>query len=138
MLECKICQKVLPPSHFYADARLKRGYDNRCKKCRIEYNLQYYRKKKGTWSWEQYIAKIKEAGCAACGIKKEKCLDFHHVSGKDFTICEYRKLTQKLIDEIGKCIILCANCHRLHHAGEFAVDHIPLIKTIPLKEFLNQ
>lgn len=136
MLDCKICKNQLPLDCFYQDARLKRGYDNRCKKCRIAYNLKYYRE--STWDGTIYISEIKKAGCAKCGMNKEKCLDFHHMAGKDFTIGSRRRLKQELIDEIAKCIILCANCHRLHHAGELDVSDVPLITPISLEEFLKK
>ena len=69
----------------------------------------------------KYIAKIRdESRCERCQEDHPACLDFHHVSNKslkinraiqDFTL-------EKLKEEIDKCVILCANCHRKHHFEE--------------------
>ena len=59
-------------------------------------------------------------GCIECGENDPACLDCHHRDGveKEMTICEmvthgYSK--DKLLDEMAKCEILCANCHRRKH-----------------------
>jgi hypothetical protein len=62
--------------------------------------------------------------CTNCGISFKEhpyVCDFHHT---DPSTKEHR-LTyimdcgiQRIKDEIRKCIPLCANCHRIHHAEE--------------------
>lgn len=46
--------------------------------------------------------------------------DFHHVDGKDFgigtQILNYS--WERLYNEVKKCILLCANCHRIRHYGD--------------------
>jgi len=65
------------------------------------------------------IDEIKLAqGCCICGYKLHAvALDFDHLdpSEKDFTIgTKYtHKPWQSILDEIEKCRILCANCHRV-------------------------
>ena len=64
-----------------------------------------------------------EKGCSVCGEKHIACLDFHHVesSGKVENIANmaYNKAKMsKIIEEIKKCVVLCANCHRKHHYNE--------------------
>jgi hypothetical protein len=66
--------------------------------------------------------KLKEikinSGCAKCGFKKcSEALEFHHKNPKEklFNIstgCLTRYSWGKIIEEISKCDILCANCHR--------------------------
>lgn len=58
--------------------------------------------------------------CADCGISGKdypKILDFHHVRGdKKFNVSEYSRQTSSLIkikEEISKCDVVCANCHRI-------------------------
>ena len=58
--------------------------------------------------------------CCKCGYNKcEAALEFHHVdpSTKELEWTKMRLLgAVKLQEELGKCILLCANCHReLHH-----------------------
>uniref|UniRef100_A0A6H1ZMX8 Putative HNH endonuclease n=1 Tax=viral metagenome TaxID=1070528 RepID=A0A6H1ZMX8_9ZZZZ len=67
-------------------------------------------------------------GCSICGYNKYSgALDFHHTGDKEFNIgAEVGSKSLKLTkEEMDKCIILCANCHREIHAeyrediGEF-------------------
>jgi len=64
------------------------------------------------------INKIKlDRGCAECGYAAHSAaLDFNHVRGdKTFSISQDPKIAMhKLLSEIDKCEILCANCHRVH------------------------
>jgi hypothetical protein len=59
-----------------------------------------------------------ENGCLVCGIDVPVVLDFHHVDPAEKVdsvsnlVCAKK---QKLLDEIEKCVILCANCHRIFH-----------------------
>ena len=55
-----------------------------------------------------------------CGENHIACLDFHHVTGdKEFNISDGTRngyAYDKILKEIEKCIVICANCHRkLHH-----------------------
>jgi transcription elongation factor Elf1 len=54
----------------------------------------------------------------------EKCiqaLEFHHISNekKDFGISDkgYTRSWKKVKEEIDKCVLVCANCHRELHVG---------------------
>ena len=59
-------------------------------------------------------------GCAHCGYKgKPEALDHHHVNPSDKTIAvashwrtSYKQF-EKMKKEWKKCIVLCANCHRI-------------------------
>jgi hypothetical protein len=58
--------------------------------------------------------------CSVCGEKHPACLDFHHKDSKtkDFSLgiiggWGYGK--ERLLNEISKCVVLCANCHRKEH-----------------------
>lgn len=58
--------------------------------------------------------------CSRCPENHIACFDFHHKdpSLKEFRISEMseRKLSkEKVLKEIEKCEILCANCHRKLH-----------------------
>lgn len=97
----------------------KRGWQKFCTaKCRNNSPT----KKLVTQAFQQsrrtLIDKIKvERGCSICGYKAHAAaLDFNHIIGdKNFSISQDPKVAlHKLLGEINKCEILCANCHRVH------------------------
>lgn len=68
---------------------------------------------------KEYIDDQRKAGeCQHCGYKDYRALDFHHVEEKEYKISEIhnRGVSMETVkDELDKCILLCANCHRIHH-----------------------
>ena len=91
------------------------------------YNIEKYRKKARDNKNKFYKIKreklneYKKGGCIICGEKELVCLDFHHLdsSEKDFGIGKQFHIKQfsKIEEEIKKCVVLCANCHRKVHAN---------------------
>lgn len=59
--------------------------------------------------------------CMNCGYNRcQDALDFHHVSGnKEFGISKdgITRSWKRIKQELAKCILICANCHREIHAG---------------------
>ena len=56
--------------------------------------------------------------CLHCPESRFPCLDFHHRESdkKVGTIAQVRHWSrERLAEEIAKCDVLCANCHRWHH-----------------------
>jgi hypothetical protein len=80
-------------------------------------NTKYKQKK---WQeWKDYKSAL---SCKKCGFSHIAALDFHH---EDPTTKEYdvnRLISngqfKKAGEEIKKCIVLCANCHRVWHFME--------------------
>ena len=59
--------------------------------------------------------------CLRCKIKDKRVLDFHHEGNKKISVGQLRKAgysIETILKEINKCILLCANCHRIHHWEE--------------------
>jgi hypothetical protein len=61
-------------------------------------------------------------GCSHCSERRPSTLDYHHVEPdkKEFEISNLmrRGLSfKKMKAEIAKCILLCANCHRVEERG---------------------
>ncbi len=60
--------------------------------------------------------------CVICGYNKcDRALEFHHLNPneKDFGISAkgYTRSWEKVKNELDKCMMLCANCHREIHEG---------------------
>ena len=58
---------------------------------------------------------LKVNPCVDCGEADPIILEFDHVAGKDFNISDATRKgvsIKKLKDEIAKCEVRCANCHR--------------------------
>ena len=76
---------------------------------------QKYQQKK------QIVQDIKsQYTCAKCGDSRGYVLDFHHINPeeKEQTIARMTSNNyqlNKVYNEIQKCIVLCANCHREFH-----------------------
>jgi transcription elongation factor Elf1 len=70
----------------------------------------------------EMTVEYKGGKCFFCGYSKYVgALDFHQVQndGKDFGISDkgYTRSWQRVKQELDKCILVCANCHRELHGG---------------------
>ncbi len=64
------------------------------------------------------LERLRDVPCADCGDRFEACaMDFDHRDPalKRFTVSRMvgRATTAAIVDEVAKCDIVCANCHRL-------------------------
>lgn len=114
MKHCNKCDRDLPENRFGKNGNGSRSI---CKDCQCK------RIKEGQKETKEYIQSLKKQ-CSICGYNKcVEALEFHHTdpNEKDGTIAQYTKrifspAVKLLIDEeVAKCIILCANCHREKH-----------------------
>jgi hypothetical protein len=70
------------------------------------------------------INDLKKTGtCIYCGVADWRVLDFHHIdpSQKKINLNMAWKQNigrQAILDEIAKCELVCANCHRILHWEE--------------------
>ena len=63
------------------------------------------------------------SGCEVCGEQRYYCLDFHHKDqsekeGEISKMLSNGTSLNKVLSEITKCSLLCANCHREVHYQE--------------------
>ena len=105
---CVVCDSVIPNASRAAKY---------CYECT---------KKRNTARTSEHRRKIKRRAvdylggkCITCGYSRSMhALDFHHrdPSEKDFTVSQYANLSwDKIVKELEKCDLLCANCHRELH-----------------------
>lgn len=77
-----------------------------------------------------------ERGCSVCGYNRcPQALEFHHPDptvkeGSLANMSREGRSVDRINTEIEKCIVICANCHREHHAG-FMDDDSPRTKKNP-------
>lgn len=119
---CKKCCDTLEVECFYGQVQrgpkgqVWRYYDSYCKVCRVRYQSERRREIK------QKCVEYLGGECQECGLKTDRVevYDFHHVDpdGKDFSIGKQAKSFEALKAELDKCVLLCANCHRLAHGTE--------------------
>ena len=78
--------------------------------------------------------------CNICGYTKcKEALEFHHLNPeeKDFSLSSVYKNPvswYKIVQELRKCILVCANCHREVHYNKISID---VNKTYLLDEYIN-
>lgn len=116
---CSCCKEELPLSSFYKQKGHSGGVMSLCKKCFNNYCTERWRLRK-----IHYIT-LMGGKCEACGIELTQnnyaIFDFHHKdpSEKEMEWTKIRLLSDnKIRQEIQKCKLLCANCHRLIHQNE--------------------
>jgi hypothetical protein len=114
------------------------GQDTYCQPCRAAYKREHYAANR-----ERYIANahrrkqaialeraghlvefFRERPCVECGETDPMVLEFDHLGDKSFNIAKGLRTHswQAVLDEIAKCEVVCANCHRRRtaHRGGFA------------------
>lgn len=94
-----------------------------------EYSKKHYEKRKAEGNtllkksnqgkkkaWREFKETL---SCSQCGIKHPAVIDFHHTDPKTKIkgVHEFARMGsyKKAFAEVKKCIVLCANCHRILH-----------------------
>ena len=120
MKQCRYCKKSYPESYFGVALTTKDKiyYRHKCKFC-YQVTKNALRKRNQNW----LLNFKKEGKCSRCKINDYRVLEFHHINGKkkDFSISFARNNSfglERMRQEIKKCVILCANCHRITHYEE--------------------
>ncbi len=109
---CNSCECEKPISDFHSNGHQpsgKKKYKAKCKACeRINLRESYWK------IIEEHFGSWK---CQVCGFWGHPYqMDCHHLDpdNKKYEIAKLRgKDPQKLREELKKCQLLCANCHRL-------------------------
>jgi hypothetical protein len=133
-LHCRDCNTDKPPSEFPTHGTTKSGYvayHSRCSGCYNKHAMKlpgavrsHRRRHERLVQPKREIIDGVKVRCAACGYDKcKQAMDLHHIDGntKSFSISQAvldQHITIEMIEqEIKKCVVLCSNCHREHHAG---------------------
>lgn len=99
-----------------------------CKKCHSKYRKKHYEKnkikyiekaKKNSEKYrKQYYEWLSNKSCADCGISDIRVLEQDHIDGKSYNISSKvgSVSLDYLMEELNKCEVVCANCHRIRTA----------------------
>lgn len=129
MRNCSLCKKSKEDSEFSLKGKTKLGIIRRssaCKECHRGYNKHHYNNNKKYYYDRNVVTKIKSRlfidkvketnSCYLCEkFYNPVTMDFHHIDDKHKEISLFKRgaSIKTIINEIIKCILLCANCHRL-------------------------
>lgn len=135
---CPKCNEYKNKDQFNKNKSKKDGLQVNCKLCQSECTKKHYRNNKSAYLDRSKKQKIKliewyknyknSLSCEKCGEDHISCLQFHHIDKNDkrFNISYGASVAfsiNKILEEIEKCIVLCANCHfKLHYMEKGAGD----------------
>lgn len=144
--KCTKCNRILPLENFRWKNKALNKKHSRCKDCEKAAEKARYASDKErresiinrTYQYKQeninLVNSYKQQGCCKCGEKRPYVLDFHHINPqeKDNTIAHMINSSslENLENEIKKCVLLCANCHREFH-------YLEKEQNITFKEYLE-
>lgn len=125
-----MCGDDKPLSEYHPNKQCSGGVVGTCKPCsmiRVKkwYKDNQYRRQelKNVRNKEKKLKAIEFLGgkCLDCKNTYPSCAyDFHHISGeKEMNPSQaIAGSFEKAKEELKKCVLLCANCHRIRHFGE--------------------
>lgn len=116
--QCSKCSEWKPLTEFHSNG--KGGKQPKCAKCKNETNAKWNAGR--NTETRRIIAEARLVGCLICGESDPVVLDFHHrgnvkKEGNVMNMAGRRISIDRVVAEIEKCVVLCANCHRRVHAG---------------------
>ena len=135
MKECNRCNKLKTEENFCFRNKSKNQRQNTCKTCTRKAIRKHYQENK-----DYYLEKAKKRNkakreeirkfiyhfllnnpCIDCGESDPVVLEFDHVGSKNNEVSVIMKNLNlnKIKEEIKKCVVRCANCHRRKTAKDF-------------------
>lgn len=136
----KVCTKCGPPAqpieHFAIRNRVRGSRQAMCRSCQSQYGKRHYETYRSAYiqkarirnaaqsktNGEFLIEYLSNHPCVDCGEDDIVVLEFDHQRDKLLNVSvlsrEGYSLT-KLKQEIAKCEVVCANCHRRRTARQF-------------------
>ena len=91
---------------------------------RVSNNVSNFRRRR-----KENLIKVCGQKCNICGYAEfNSALEFHHINAeeKQYGVAASGNChnLEKDLNEVKKCILVCANCHRAIHAGKYSQDFL--------------
>lgn len=159
---CSCCHRILPVNFFWKSKGSPDGFQGYCKECMKAKHAKYqkdhpekmreyaknhwnkYRKEKLNgdrirMSKRQEFLDTLKTACAKCGESRVWVIQFHHIDPeqKKFGVGDgsnCHKSKDAVIQEVKKCVCLCANCHKEFH---YLYGQKPLNPVEDMNQYLN-
>ncbi len=125
---CYRCGERKPAADFAWRRKARNQRDSFCRPCRAAYKQEHYAANKQRYIAQAAARKRKLAverttylirffashPCEDCGETDPLVLEFDHLGDKAFNVGSALRTRnwQSILDEIAKCEVVCANCHR--------------------------
>lgn len=136
MKTCPKCKVQKPHEDFGKNRCSYDGFQTYCRGCRKTIDAKFYsqrigekrdrytsqQKRRIQQMQENVLKYLQEHPCIDCGENDPIVLEFDHVRGVKIREVSQVVRTwcwQRILQEISKCVIRCANCHRRKTARQF-------------------
>lgn len=119
---CKLCKSKITKRKYQSEKDWRLPYGREWRKGNKSRTKEYKLQQRNML--KEYVASyLRENPCTDCGETDTRTLEFDHVRGKKRTnishmICGGYGL-ESLKEEIAKCAVRCANCHRKKTVEEY-------------------
>lgn len=134
---CSRCGELKPMAEFRVKDQVRGTRAVWCRTCRLEYGREHYRRNRPA-----YLARarrrrqverprvrqlidgyLRQHPCVDCGCRDITVLEFDHRDprSKDVAVGQLARVAEwpRVLREIEKCDVRCANCHRRRTAAQF-------------------
>lgn len=141
-IKCSRCSQLKPTSEFSKRPNRRRGYHSFCKQCFREYKREWQaeeykdpirkarrlkhsqenKKRNHIRKMHWILDYLKIHPCIDCGETDPIVLEFDHQRDKTEGVCSMVHQNcglERVKEEIQKCVVRCANCHRRKTAKDF-------------------
>lgn len=130
MKKCSICKTVKPLSDFGKDKNRKDGHQYRCRVCDWPARRDSVNRTKDDNARKIYEYLLNHP-CVDCGETDPIVLEFDHqrdkLKGVGYLSARGHKW-DRILAEIEKCEVRCANCHKRRTAKQFNYRRAVLVK----------
>ena len=126
---CQACKECKPEEEFSFKSKALGKRHTHCRQCQQTYKRNHYERNKQEYKARSALAKTRSIKrnqrfildylafhpCIRCGDPDIMVLEFDHLRDKIKAVSQLALdgcSIQRIIDEIAKCEVLCASCHR--------------------------